>query len=453
MASVPDKKSVKYPDGNVILRSLDKEIPIISHGKGIYLYDLAGKKYLDASSGALVVSVGHGNQDIVRRVADQLSQVAYVNGTQFTSRPTEELATRLAALSPDPELNRACFLSSGSEAVEAAVKFARQLWVDRNQLKRYKLIARIPSYHGNTLYALSASGRPHYKKYYGPLLQRVVTVPAPYEYRSTVENYVKDGADYYAAQLEETILKEDPETIAAFIFEPVIGSSAGGSLPPPGYFKKVEAVCRKYKILMIADEVMCGSGRTGKFFASEHFDYKPDIIVLGKGISGGYVPLSAVLVKDIHLQEIKATTGSFMHAQTYLQAPSMTAAGLAVLDYFEKHKCVENAEVRGKQLHQLLHKELDSIPQVGVVSGLGLLAGVEFVEDKKTKKPFVRSKKVAENFTKFAFGQGLIVWPNVGQADGLTGDLVVFGPPLIITEPQVVELVLLLKKCIIDFFK
>ncbi|MEO5970018.1 MAG: aspartate aminotransferase family protein [Bdellovibrionia bacterium] len=453
MASLPGKKTIKYPDGHVILRNLDKEFPIISHGEGIYLYDAAGKKYLDAAGGALVVSVGHGNQDVIRRITNQMNKVAYVNGTQFTSQAAEDLAARLALLSPDSDLNRACFLSSGSEAVEAAVKFVRQLWVDRGKSERYKLIARIPSYHGNTLYALSASGRPHYKKYYGPLLNEVITVSAPYEYRSPVLDYAKEGADFYAAELETTILKEGPETIAAFIFEPVIGSSTGGSLPPPGYFKKVEEVCRKYQILMIADEVMCGSGRTGKFFASQHFDFKPDLIVLGKGISSGYVALSAVMVKDAHLREIKTSTGYFMHAQTYLQAPSMVAAGVAVLDYFEKHRCVENSELRGEQLHRRLHEELDSLQYVGCVSGKGLLAGVEFVEDKKSKKPFARNKKVAEKFTSFAFERGLILWPNVGQADGVNGDLVVFGPPLIINEAQIEELVTLLKDCVIAFFQ
>jgi adenosylmethionine-8-amino-7-oxononanoate aminotransferase len=446
------KKTVKYPEGNVLLRSLDKELPVISHGEGIYLFDQSGKKYLDAAGGALVVSVGHGNHQVSRKIAEQLNQVAYVNGTQFTSKAAEDLATRLANLSPDPEMNRACFLSSGSEAIEAAVKFARQLWVDRGKPERYKLIARTPSYHGNTLYALSASGRPHYKKYYGPLLHEVITVSAPYEYRSPVSDYAKEGANYYATQLEEAIAKEGPETIAAFILEPIIGSSAGGSLPPPGYFNKISAICRKHGILIIADEVLCGSGRTGKFFACEHYDLKPDLIVLGKGLSGGYVALSSVMVKDSHLKEIKAKTGSFMHAQTYLQAPSMVAAGVAVLEYFEQNDCVENSRIRGEQLHRRLHEELDSHPNIGFITGMGLLAGVEFVEDRSNKKPYARAQKIAEKFTTFAFERGLILWSNVGQADGINGDLVVFGPPLVITESQVEELVQLLKKCVQEFF-
>jgi adenosylmethionine-8-amino-7-oxononanoate aminotransferase len=375
-----------------------------------------------------------------------------VNGTQFTNQAAEALASKLAALSPDPELNRAFFLGSGSEAVEAAIKFTRQLWVERKEQGRAKIIARTPSYHGNTLYALSASARPHYKKYYGPFLHDVVTVPAPYEYRSKVENFAKDGGAHYARLLEETILKEGPETIAAFIAEPVIGSSAGASVPPPGYFTEVQKVCRKYGILIIADEILCGSGRTGKFFASEHFGLKPDILILGKGISGGYVALSAVMVKDAHVQEMKAGTGYFMHAQTFLQAPSHASAGVATLEYFEKHGAVANCERVGKEFHRLLHEALDSHPNVGFVTGLGLLAGVELVENKTTKKPFDRSRKIIEGFVTHAFEKGLIVWPNVGQADGTNGDLFMLAPPLTTTREQAQELVDLVHSCLQDFF-
>lgn len=445
-------KHVRYPDGNVLLRNLNRDFPVISHGEGVYLFDTEGKRYFDASSGALVVSAGHGNQEISAKVAEQLAKVAYVNGTQFTSEATEKLATRIAALSPDPELNRSFFLSSGSEAVEAAVKFARQLWMERKQPGRTKFIARAPSYHGNTLYALSASARPHYKKYYGPLLHDVLTIPAPYEYRSKVENFAKDGGDHYANFLEEMILKEGAETIAAFIFEPIIGSSAGASVPPPTYFTRVQEICKKYDILMIADEILCGSGRTGRFFASEHFGLRPDVLILGKGISSGYVALSAVLVKGAHVQEMKSGTGYFMHAQTFLQVPSMTSAGLATLEYFQQHDTVKNAAKMGELMHRLLHEELDSHPNVGFITGIGLLGGIEFVADQKSKKPFDRSKKVAETFTQHAFGRGLIFWPNVGQADGVNGDLIMVAPPLVITELEVRELVAELKAAIETFF-
>ncbi len=448
---------VRYPDGHVLLRNLNRDFPVISHGDGPYLYDQNGKKYFDGSGGALVVSAGHGNREIAQKIFDQISKVAYVNGTQFTSRVVEELAGKLARLSPDPDLNRSCFLNSGSEAVEAAVKFARQLWVERKQPSRSKIIARVPSYHGNTLYALSASARPHYKTYYGPLLHDVVTIPAPYEYRSEVSNYSTEGGKHYSRLLEEAILREGPSTIAAFIAEPVIGSSAGATVPPPDYFERVQEICRKHGILIIADEIMCGSGRTGKFFASEHFNLKPDILLLGKAISSGYAALSAVMVRDSHLREMKAGTGYFMHAQTYLQAPSMVAAGLATLEYFEKNRTVENSAKLGARLHSLLHEALDSHPNVGFITGKGLFAGIEFVENKKTKKAFDRSKKIAEYFTHHAFSSGsemgLIVWPNVGQADGTNGDLIMLGPPLTCTESQIQELAELVKNAVTVFFK
>ena len=431
--------NVRYPDGHVLLRNLNRDFPVISHGEGLYLYDMAGKKYIDASGGALVMSLGHGNKDVVARIADQMSRVAYVNGTQFTSQAAEDLAAHLTRRAPKG-LTRAFFLASGSEANEAAVKFARQLWVERGQEKRSKVIARSPGYHGNTLYALSASARPHYKKFYGPLLSDVVMIPAPYGYRSVVD-YEKEGGEHYARLFEQAVEREGPETIAAFIFEPVIGSSAGASVPPPGYFERVQAVCRKHGILMIADEVMCGAGRTGRFYACEHFGIEPDIIVLGKGINSGYVPVSAVLVRDEHVAEMKQGSGYFMHAQTYMQAPSMVATGLAVMEHMESHRVIENAAVVGAHFQKALRERILPLPKVGNVSGIGLFAGVEFVEDKATKKPFARAQKFAEKFIDKAFQSGLILWPNVGQADGVNGDLVMLGPPLNITKIQADEIV------------
>ena len=437
--------SVRYPDGNVLLRNLSREMPVISHGEGIYLFDQAGKRYIDASSGALVVSVGHGNRHVADAMHAQLLKVGYVNGTQFTSEATETLAAKLCAIAatelPDAKLTRAAFLSSGSEVVEAAVKFVRQLWMERGQPKRSKIIARAPSYHGNTLYALSMSGRPHYKKLYGPMLSEVVTTASPYPYRSPIANYERDGAGYYGKLLEEVIAREGGETIAAFIAEPVIGSSAGAAVPPPGYFKRLREICDRHGILMIADEVLCGAGRCGAFFASQPTGFVPDVLVLGKGIGGGAAPLSALLVRQDHLEEMKAGSGYFQHAQTYLQAPFMTAAGKAVLEEFARLDLVGNSARTGAYLLKQLREKLLPIKNIGSVQGLGLLAGVELVENKDTKAPFARSKKVIEKLCAHLFARGLIVWPNMGQADGINGDLFMIGPPLVITEKQVDELV------------
>ncbi len=442
--------SVQYPQGNVVLRNLSKPLPIIVRGEGPYLFDKAGKKYFDASGGALVVSVGHGNKEVAAKIAAQLSQVGYVNGTQFTSEPTEKLASLLARYAEPLGLDKVFFLNSGSEATEAAIKFARQLCVERKQEKRAKIIARMPSYHGNTLFALSASGRPHYKKYYGPLLSDVLTLATPVEYRYA-GNYA-ESADKFAQEFEELVKREGPDEIFAFIAEPVVGSSAGAALPPPGYFEKIGEICRRYGILIIADEVMVGAGRTGKFFASEWFGLEPDILTLGKGLNGGYTALSAVLVKQEHVDEMKKGSGYFMHAQTFMQAPCMTAVGLAVLEYMKEHQVVENSRRVGDYLHKGLHQKFDSHPNVGFVSGKGLFAGIEFVADKKTGKPFARAEKVVERLVTHALDQGITLWPNSGNVNGVDGDLVMLGPPLTITTGQADELLRILEGAIHSFF-
>lgn len=442
---------VQYPEGNVVLRNLSRKLPVIVRGEGPYLFDRDGKRYFDAAGGAMVASVGHGNRAVADAIAEQLRNISYVNGTQFTTDSTETLATELARLAKPLGLDRALFLNSGSEAIEAAVKFARQLWVERGQGSRAKLIARMPSYHGNTLYALSASGRPHYKKYYGPLLSDVVTISTPMEYRH-VGAYDEKAADKFAKELDDKIVAEGPDTVFAFVVEPIVGSSAGAALPPPGYFEKIQTVCRKHGVLIIADEVMVGAGRTGRFFASEWFGLKPDIAALGKGINGGYTALSAVLVKKEHVDEMKNGSGYFMHAQTFMQAPCMTAAGVAVLDQMEKHRLVENSEQVGEYLHEQLREKILTLSQVGWVSGRGLFAGIEFVQDKVAKKPFERSKKIVEGLVEHAQKTGITLWPNVGHVDGVNGDLVMLGPPLTITKAQADELVSLLYSTIRGFF-
>jgi len=442
---------IRYPEGHVLLRHLNRDYPVIDYGDGIYLFDTNKKRYIDASSGAMVVSIGHGNQEVSQKIITQMNRCAYVNGLQFTSEVTEQLALSLTQRAPQG-LNRAFFLNSGSEAIEAAIKLARQVCVEKKQPSRYKIITRNPGYHGNTLYALSASARGHYKKFFGPLLHEVITVQAPYSYRCGFEHYETQGAQYYAQALEKTILEQGPDNIAAFLCEPVIGSSAGAAVPPSGYFKAVTQVCQRYGILMIADEVLCGTGRTGRFFASEHFDFTPDILVLGKGLSAGYIPLSAVLVNQSLVDIIKQGSGQLMHAQTFLQTPSMCAAGLAVIEYIDQHQLVQNAQDTGHYLIQQLHQVIAPKAYVGCTQGIGLLAGVELVADKTTKQPFSRTQKIAEKLTQHCFDNGLIVWPNTGQAEGEQGDLIMIAPPLIITRAQVDELIHKLACCIDSFF-
>ncbi|HLT28635.1 MAG TPA: aspartate aminotransferase family protein [Myxococcaceae bacterium] len=449
------KSVVQYPEGHVLLRSLVRPMPVIARGEGIYLFDTDGKRYVDASSGAMVVSVGHGNRHVADAMHAQLMKVGYVNGTHFTSEPTEELAERLDAHVqrelPAFGASRAAFLCSGSEAVEAAIKFTRQLWMERGEAQRTKIIARTPGYHGNTLYALSASGRPHYRTLYGPLLSKVLTTRAPVRYRSGLSSWDEAAADVYVDELRALIESEGPESICAFIAEPVIGSSAGAAVPPPGYFAKIRELCDRYGILIIADEVLAGTGRCGTFFASHLTGLTPDVIVLGKGLGGGCAPLSSVIVRQAQLEEVRVGSGAFSHAQTYLQAPFITAAGVAVLDYFEKEQLLSHVTRVGQMLQQALTEALAPLPHVGCVQGVGLLAGVELVADKATREPFPRSQKVAERLAATLFERGLIVWPNVGQANGVDGDLFMVAPPLVIKDDQIGDLAAALKKALEEF--
>lgn len=426
---------MRYPNGHVLLRNLARDYPVITHGKGAQLFDESGKDYLDAVSGAYVAAVGHGNTEVVAEMTEQLSRVAYLNGTQFHSQVTEQLAGRLAQRARPLGLDRVFFLSSGSEAVEAAIKFARQLVVDRGEQQRTKIIARQPSYHGNTLFCLSASDRPHYKKMYAPLLSPVVQVPAPYPYRFE-GNYEKEGAAHYLGELERTIEREGPRSIFAFILEPVAGSSAGASVPPPHYLEGVQALCRKHGIVTIADEVLCGAGRTGPYFASEAWGFCPDVLVLAKGLNGGYAPLSAVLVRSSDVDTLQSGTGNFLHAQTFMQAPCMTAAGLAVSNYLDRHATLETGQHNGQCLQKEIRHAMDAFPEVGSVQGKGMLVGLELVRDPRTKTPFDRSKRVAENLVKTGLENGITLWPNVGQVDGVQGDMILLAPPLNLNDDE-----------------
>ncbi|MBI2385245.1 MAG: aminotransferase class III-fold pyridoxal phosphate-dependent enzyme [Elusimicrobia bacterium] len=424
----------RYPDTGVFYRALDREFPLIVRGEGCWLVDDAGKRYLDACGGAYVANLGHGVSEVADAVAEQIRKVAYVNGTAFTNEPAELLAAELRSLSPKG-LDFAYFLSSGSEAVEAALKLARQHWVESGKPDKHKIIARSPGYHGNTLLALSASARGAYKKMYAPWLVPVTMIPAPYPYRC------EPGSPAMTAEaLEAAILKEGAGTVAAFIAEPVGGSSTGGSVPPKDYFKRVREICDKHDVLFVADEVLSGAGRTGKWAAIEHFGVLPDIMTMGKGLSGGYVPLSAVLASRKVIDPIAKGSGAFKHAQTFSHSPAICAAGLAAVRHIKKHKLVERCAKMGAVLQDKI-AALRELPAVGDTRGLGLLAGIEFVADKKTKAPFPRSLKFAEAFVAAAQDAGLIVWPNTGHADGENGDLVMLAPSFIVTEAELDEIV------------
>jgi adenosylmethionine-8-amino-7-oxononanoate aminotransferase len=429
----------RYPSGNVFYRKLAKSYPLIVRGEGCWLWDEDGHRYLDACGGAFVANLGHGLSVVGDAMAEQARRVAYVNGTAFTHRPAEAFATELAGLLPAP-LMRVYPLGSGSEAVEAALKCARQYWAELGRPSKQRIVALTPSYHGNTLLALSASAREHYRRLYGSWLVDVARVPAPYVYRCDCRGSEPLCPACSGAALEQTIQELGPETVAAFIAEPVGGSSTGASVPPPGYFRRVRELCDRYEVLFVADEVLTGAGRTGTFTAIEQFGVAPDLMTLGKGIGGGYAPLSALVATDRVARVVAEGSGGLVHAQTFSHHPVLCAGGLAALRYLSEHRLVARAAETGRVLHREL-EALRALPHVGDVRGRGLLAAVEFVADPVTRAPFPRGDGFVEAFTAAALAEGLVVWPNVGHADGTNGDLVMIAPPFVISEPEIAEIV------------
>ncbi|HVT59382.1 MAG TPA: aspartate aminotransferase family protein [Thermoanaerobaculia bacterium] len=422
----------RYPDSPLWYRRLDRAFPQAVRGEGVWVVAEDGRRYLDAVGGALAVNVGHGVDEIAGAVAAQLRELAYVNGTQFTNRAAEELARELAEVLPEP-LRYSYFLASGSEAVEAAVKLARQYWVERGRGEKWKVISRRPSYHGNTLAALSLSGREHYRRVYEPLLTDFPRIAAPDPYRHP------GCAACTGAALGEELARQGAETVAAFIAEPIGGSSAGAVVPSAEYYRQVAALCRQNDVLFIADEVLTGCGRTGRWFAFQHFDLVPDILVLGKGLSGGYAPLSAVVAQRHVVDAVARGSGAFNHAQTYSHTPVIAAAGAATLRYLKAHRLVERCAAMSPRLFAALERLRDH-PAVGDVRGIGLLAAVELVRDPATREPFPRAWHCAERLVEHAFELGLILWPNVGHVDGVNGDLVMVAPPFTIAGDEIEEI-------------
>jgi adenosylmethionine-8-amino-7-oxononanoate aminotransferase len=418
--------------GPLFPRKLGTTLPQIASGRGVWLDDTEGRRYLDAAGGCAVVNVGHGVAEIAEAMAQQASTVAYVSGTQFGNAPANELAAALAPhLSrsvPDP---RCYFLTTGTDAVEAALKLARQVWVARNRPTKQLFISRSPSYHGCSLATLSLSDRPHYKVPFSPYMMAAHTVPAPQG----------KGEDHRCvSQLATLIAELGPENIAAFVAEPVSGSSTGAVVPDPDYWPAIQALCAEHDILLIADEVMCGMGRTGRWLACEHFGLQPDIVTLGKGINGGYAPLSAMVAKGEWVETLAQAGQNFLHAGTYSHTPVICAAGLATVRYLETHQLVERSARLGAVLLEKLTEHLAPVATVGAIHGIGLFAGVTFWADAAHQVPFPRSEKFVERLVAAAMAEGLILWPNVGHVNGVDGDLVLIAPPFVITEEEIEQL-------------
>jgi adenosylmethionine-8-amino-7-oxononanoate aminotransferase len=414
-------------------RNLRKQYPVAVRGEGCWIIDAEGRRYLDASGQAAVVSIGHGVQEIGRAMAEQSSRIAFAHTTQFHSEPAEKLATRVLAIAPRNFQNsgRVYFVSGGSEATETAIKLSRQYFLEIKQPSRYRVIARKQSYHGSTLGAMSVSGNVARRAPYAPMIPEWGHVAPCFCYHCPFDKTFPECNLACADDLDVFLRDNDASTVAAFLFEPVVGATLGAAAAVDGYTARVAEICRKHGILLIADEVMTGMGRTGKPFASEHWNLEPDIILTGKGIASGYAPLGAVLVSPRIVDAFEKGSSTFMHGFTYQAHPVATAAGNAVFDYLEAHKLFDRVAPAGKMLREAL-APLESHPNVGQVRGLGLLQGVEFVKDKSTREPFPKEAGMAEKIRQAALEKNVLVYPGQGTVDGSRGDHVLLAPPFII---------------------
>ncbi|WP_457553460.1 aminotransferase family protein [Desulfobacula sp.] len=436
--------------GNVFPRRLDILLPMAKKAQGMFIEDENGRQYMDASGGAVVVNAGHGRKSIAKAIYDQILSHDYIHPTMFTTRPVEMLATRLAQKAPD-DINRFYFFSGGSEANEAAIKLARQIHVENGNETKYRLIGRWKSYHGLTLGSLGAMGRTSFKTYFTPLLKENLHIPAPYCYRCAFGLTYPSCKLQCAMALDEMIENAGPETISAFIAETVPGATIAACFPPKEYLKAIAQICDHHNVLLILDEVMCGLGRTGEFFACNHFDVVPDIVTLGKGLAGGVMALSAFGVKETHFNVIKENSGVFMHGGTFSHHSVAAAAGLALIDILDQEKLVQRVKIKGERLGELLKKHLLPLAQVGDVRGKGFMWGIEIVKDKKTRMPFKRSLKIVEGIWESLFEKGYITYKSSGLA-GVNGDALVIAPPFIIEDEQIQRLVMAIKSTMVEFF-
>jgi adenosylmethionine-8-amino-7-oxononanoate aminotransferase len=422
-------------------RATAHHYPLAVRGEGAYIFDAAGRRYLDASGGAAVSCLGHGDPQVVAALAEQAARLAYAHTSFFSSEPAEALAELLVAHAPPP-LSRAMFVSSGSEAVEAALKLARQYHVERGEPGRSHLIARRQSYAGNTLGALAAGGNQARRALYAPLLIDVELVAPCYAYREqrpgeSAEVYGRRAAD----ELEAAILAAGPGQVLAFIAETVAGATLGCATPAPGYLRRVREICDRHGVLLILDEVMCGMGRTGTLFACEQEGVTPDIVCIAKGLGAGYAPIGAVLCAEHVYRAIAASSGALAHGHTYMGHPVACAAALAVQRAVHERGLLAQVRALGAGLEARLRAAFGDHPHVGDIRGRGLFWALELVADRQSKAPFEPALRLHARIKGEALANGLICYPMGGTIDGVRGDHVLLAPPFILEEPQLDELV------------
>ena len=433
--SVPEATS----PGHVFARVLTRPLPVAVRAEGAEIRDATGKRYLDAAGGAIVVNVGHGRQSVARVMADQASRLAYAHGTAFSSEPLEAYAAEVGQVLPldEPAIYP---VSGGSEAIETALKMARAYHVARGEPERQIIVARWGSYHGNTLGALDLSGRRPLRRPYEGWLGRFRHVSAAYPYRAgEPEANALGSADEAADELDRVIATAGPATVCAFVGEPVVGATLGAVEPPPGYWPAIADVCRRHGVLLIADEVMTGFGRTGRWFAMERFGVRPDLLVAAKGATGGYWPFGFVAADRSVYDPIRAR-GSFVHGFTYSHSVVGAAVAREVLRILRDEHLVEASAAKGERLLAALGHAFAGCAQAGDVRGVGLMAAVELVADRETRAPFPRSRQVAERTLAAGRDLGLLFYSGTGNANGVDGDVVMVGPPFVVTDAQIDEI-------------
>lgn len=427
------------PDA-IFPRSFARRYLLAERGEGVYLFDAQGKRYLDACGGAAVVSIGYGIKEVLEAVQRQAAALPYVHASQFHTRAGIELAQFLQTKFPGPpQAARVHFTSGGSEATETAIKMVLQYWRSQGRARRTKILSRWHGYHGATLGALALSGHRGRRLPFEAVLPPVRHISTCFCYHCPLGLSLPSCELACARELETAIAEEGADSVAGFILEPMVGATSG-AVPPDGYLRTIREICDAHDILLIADEVMTGAGRTGKYFAVEHWDVVPDIVLLGKGLSSGYAPLGAVLASEKVWRAIESGTGGLEHGFTYQGHPPSLAAGLAVQRYGEKHELVTRAQAQGEKLASRLER-LREHAHVGDVRGKGLLQTVEFVADRATRAPFAPQQQFSRRLFEGLAARGVLVYPMAGTVDGVQGDHILLAPPFVIEDDQIEFLV------------
>ncbi|TCZ76308.1 aminotransferase class III-fold pyridoxal phosphate-dependent enzyme [Paenibacillus albiflavus] len=436
-------------------RDFSKKYPVIDYGKGVYLFDTDSKKYLDASSGAVAANLGHGIEAIADAMAEQAKKAAFVHTLRFETQVQYELAREISDMAPDP-LRYVYFTSGGSEANESALKLARQYHRDRGNKEKYLNIGRWQSYHGNTMGSLSVGGDVKRRQPYTPSLIKTDHVYSPYchrcPYHQNEEHCGRSEQLHCVGELERLIIETGPEFISSFICEPIVGSQQGAVVPPEDYLKQVRALCDRYDILMIVDEVMTGFGRTGTHFAIEQFGAIPDILTFGKGVSGGYAPLAGMIVSEHVVESLKRNgQGKFIHGFTFSGHPVSVAAGLAAVRYYKDQRVLDNCRKQGEYLVQALQVLQARHRSIGQIRGRGLLVGFELMKDRDQDVFYPPEYGASELLNQQAMKLGAIFYPGAGTIDGKQGDHLLIGPPLTITSDEMNEVIHILDLALTEF--